>query len=101
MGEWPGLCTEPGWKDLLLIQPVVCVDSFVRVALGLDSQVGPFPKWGVSRGFTQALRGTCASCWSVEAPESGPRAWSMAWDSEAGDQAWRPGAGSPLRGKVA
>lgn len=55
MGERPGLCTEPGWKDLLLIQPVVCVDSFVRVALGLDSQVGPFPKWGVSRGFTQAL----------------------------------------------
>lgn len=49
MGERPGLCTEPGWKDLLLIQPVVCVDSFVRVALGLDSQVGPFPKWGVSR----------------------------------------------------
>lgn len=101
VGERPGLCTEPGWKDLLLVRPGVCVDGFVRVALGLASQGWALPQaGGLQRFHTGSARNRC---FLLERGGSRVRlpAWSVAWDSEAGDQAWRSGAGSPFRGKAA
>lgn len=81
---------------------MACIDSFVLLALGLGPSGWALPQvWGLQRFHTGSGRSLCF----LQTERGGSRVRPPRGEGPGtvrlGDQAWRAGAGSPFRGKVA